>query len=174
MRPRISYGNRPIDALEVKEQDSSEESIALTSIPPTHYGSATWHQSMNAAKEALPSSAAASSVPVLDRTGESMSGRAERTQSRERLALSQETYAQTKATLVNRYQSNALSEGEPLAAAEVAGAGADRAVAAVQLPKHNKATRLAAARRMAELWKESGNGKTDGVEYQNRMRTEWQ
>ncbi|MPQ56275.1 hypothetical protein [Duganella sp. FT27W] len=41
-------------------------------------------------------------------------------------------------------------------------------------PKHDRAARLAAAREMIALWKESGNGPTDGVEYQNRMRAEWQ
>lgn len=41
------------------------------------------------------------------------------------------------------------------------------------LPRHDKATRMAALMRMRELWQESGNGYVDGVEYQKEMRSEW-
>lgn len=47
------------------------------------------------------------------------------------------------------------------------------AVEHVALPKHDKATRMAALKRMAELWQESGNEPVDGVKYQEEMRAEW-
>lgn len=49
----------------------------------------------------------------------------------------------------------------------------EQADESLDLPKHDKATRMAALLRMRELWQESGNGYVDGVEYQEEMRSEW-